>query len=157
MSALNALKVPGSITFGGVSLGLKRDVMLLREAVQTPIEAEEYGGEPVDEVLVRVVYRVGISLRGWTPAALSAIYPNVTASEITWPGTVESGTFRAAAAGILVFTPTDTAHPSFTFDVAIPRAAEIQEVAYQARTEHLLLVEFTAIRDGSAAAVTWGL
>jgi len=156
MSALNALKVPGSITFGGVSLGLIRDVMLLRDAVQTPVEGEEYGGEPVDEVLVRVVYRVGLALRGWTTASIQAIYPNVTADEITWPGSVEPGTFRAAGAAELIFTPTDTAHPSFTFDSAIPRAAEVQEVAYQARTEHLLLVEFTAIRAGSGA-VTWGL
>jgi len=65
VSALDALRVPGSVSFGGTDLGLIRDVQLLRTASQTPIEAEEFGIEIVDELFVGAVYRVGLALRGF--------------------------------------------------------------------------------------------
>jgi len=156
MSALDALKVPGSLSFGGADLGLIRNVELRREEAGGTIEAEEYGGEAADIVLARVQYRVGVALRGWNADAIGAVFPNVTGSTISWPGAKPSGYFRSQDAAALVFTPKDSNYPSYTFAMAIPRAAAELVVEYAHREEHLILCEFTAIRDVSGG-VTWGL
>jgi len=159
VSALDALRVPGSVSFGGTDLGLIRDVQLLRTASQTPIEAEEFGIEIVDELFVGAVYRVGLALRGFLSTSIAAVFPNVSAGFVQFPGAKKAGWFRSQDAAALVFTPKDSNYPGFTFAMAIPRAAEEVEVSMAARTEHLILCEFLAIREGAAptGSVSWGL
>ena len=50
MSALDALRVPGTLTWNGSDLGLIRDVQLRREGTTNPLRMEEYGGESGDAV-----------------------------------------------------------------------------------------------------------
>lgn len=159
-NALTALKVPGNVTFGGKDIGLLAQVQLRRTGSQTPINAEEFGHEIVDSVFMGANYRLAVALRGWDTDAINAVFPNVTGtSTITFPGSKKAGYFRRADSDVLVFTPRDSSHPSLTFLNAIPETAEELVVDLAARTEHLILCTFLAVRDGATpnGGVTWGL
>jgi len=158
--SLTALKVPGSVTFGGTSIGLLAQVQLRRVGKQTPIEAEEFGLEVVDSVYMGANYRLAVALRGWNTQAINTLFPNLTGTAVVnYPGTNKAGYFRRADAAALVFTPRDAAHPALTFLKAIPETVEDMTVDLAARSEHLILCTFLHVRDSGTpnGGVTWGL
>ena len=158
--SLTALRVPGTVSFGGTDLGLLAQVQLRRTGAQTPIEAEEFGLEVVDSVFVGANYRLAVALRGWNANAINSLFPNLTGTAVVnHPGSVKPGKFRRADAAELVFTPRDAAHPTLTFNDAIPETVEEMTIDFAARSEHLVLCTFLAVRDTATpeGSVTWGL
>jgi len=159
-NSLTALKVPGSITFGGVGLGSLAQVQVLRTGPQSPIEAEEFGLEITDSVYVGAIYRMALALRGWDTNAINSLFPNTTGTAVVnYPGVQKAGLFRRAEAAELIFTPRDPAHPGATFGLAIPETVEELTVELAARREHLILCRFLFVRDGATpeGGLTWGL
>jgi len=159
VSVLQALRVPGTVTFDGQDLGLLRDVMLNRTAPRTPIEPEEFGVEVVDQVFVGADYEIGLALRGFETAVVAKVFPNIVAGQVTYPGAKKAGYFLSQDAAALTFTPIDSNHPPVTFAMAIPGPAEVLEVSLAHRTEFLLLCKFRSIRDSATpeGSVAWGL
>lgn len=163
-SPLQAMKVPGQIMVNpgtitdpasGTSLGLVRDVAVLRRASVHEIVAAEHGLEPVDALRLGERWAVTFALRGFDADAIAACFPSNTFTGTTagrpglrYPGASEAGSLISGDSVVLRFTPDDPArHPGVVFYRALPIVVDELTINFEHESETLLLVGFLGIRD----------
>ena len=124
-SSASIIRVPGTIKWNGTELGTVRDKEFIPNFRARQIWAEEfgcvtdviYGGEMC---LFKAVSRYPDS------AMIANMFPN--ASGTTWSfdvnSSVRAGKSLGSAAGVLLFTPRYSGHPSITLHNAIPALDE---------------------------------
>jgi len=172
---LKALRVPGRVCinptdnppgssvpfpFGGIELGLVRDVVLRRRERRFSNTAEEFGGEPAEELYLGETWDLLFALRGFDNDAIQTLFPNTTAHAlsgqrgIVHPGSNrrEGSAWSTASAVRLLFAPDEPlSHPGVYFRSAIPLVAEELELPLSrnpdAGGELLIAVAFRALRD----------
>ena len=169
---LQALKVPGVLVVnpttapptdaaphGGTALGLVRDVVARRTARRFGIEAEEYGGEVVEELYLGESWEIVFALRSGDSDAINNIFPNTTAHAtsgargIVYPGSSRrAGSAWSTSAVKLLFSPDDPDHRAVYFRAAVPMISGELERQLDRENEALWLVGFKAQRDGTTAA-----
>lgn len=166
------LRVPGRLALdptdltlpyphGGGALGFVREVELAVSIRRVELDAEEYGGEPVDVLYAGATWGLAALLRQWDPDALARIFPaghvGVSGDRvIDHPGAVRAGTLMAATAVRMVFSPDDPAAPGVLFRRAVPLVAEQAALALALASPLEVPVVFRALRPAVGEAVEVG-
>ena len=149
--------VPGTLSFGGVVMGLLRDMVFDPHPIYRNIYAEEWGVN-VDSVYCgdRPIFRGFLrypdaNAMSSIPAAgaFSFAYNQTTSR----PGTVQSG-----RAGVMLFTPTAaTVHPGVKLYNAIPMIDDAASLQLSMGEEYGLAVSFMGTPDSSGRVYACGI
>jgi len=148
---LEALKVPGTVFVGGVSMGMVADVVVRRREIEAEaVAALEFGMEIVEDHYLGEAWSIAWAFRNWTQAKLAEALPRLSVgSGIEYPGSVlAAGTRKSSHARVVRFVPNDSANqPTVEFPSAIPMAAQTFELKFGYEPETLIGVSFLGIRD----------
>lgn len=152
--------------YGGVQLGLVRDIRY-RPGIKTKrVRAEELG-RVVEGLVANAQGVIAAVLRGWDSDAITTIYPFstvggsgtplVTANPSAADAADRAGGLVSDRAFQLVFAPTDeTNHLFVIFDFALPMLEDTAEMQFEIGTEFGLPVMFEAsarASDGRAEQI----
>ena len=141
---------------GGTSLGVVADVVLRINQVLRPIDAEEFGGEIVDDLIGPQNPVVGFLLRGLENDAVEKLFPASVVGGVTGdrvirePGGLRAGRLASTNATKLLFSPRQTAiHPAAIFFNAYPLFEETAELRFTITDDIGFPMIFRATRDGT--------
>ena len=173
---LKALRVPGQLILnptnlatarphGGLSMGLIKDVKWRRVPRYFEIEAEEFGGEVVEQIWQGESWLLVFALRSTDVDAISAAFPNSNLStttgkrRVTAPGTIREGIGLTTTPIKLLFSPDDAKNHECVYFRAAAPVSEPMEVSLGREEESLMLVSFKGFRDATtpSASVQRGL
>lgn len=173
---MKALRVPGrfvaamagqtldptaAFPCGGTALGAVVRAKLIRREVRADVLSEEYGAEPVEQIMGGERWSLAAALRGWDNDAIRAVFANTTLSTpsqfrgVDHPGTsARAGSRGSDRALPLLFVPDDRErHPGVYFAHAIPQTAEELEFELGPDREALIAVAFLALRSATGKGV----
>lgn len=149
--------------FGGVELGLVKDVILKPTQAYDVLTEEALGTEIMDVIDLGQAWRMTVAARGFDPDLLSTVFPlnsevgpTSTDRGVFYPvksdGTIyRAGTLRSANGVKLLFVPDDRdRHPAVLLYNALPFVIEDAELKCQLGDEFLIPTTFFGIRDGSS-------
>lgn len=140
---------------GGTALGMAADVIWRPNLRRGIIRGEEYGGEPVEVLLMAQTAVLGVLLRGGDNDAYSTIFDDTTVGASGVTGVDHPGTRRAGERGsdrtvALILSPFDTVnHRALLIYQAIPLLEETAELRFALKQEQVVPAIFMATRDST--------
>lgn len=136
MAATAAIRLPGTITWGGTSLGETYRQRFLPNVRTVDETAEEFGSIAVNTFYVgESPVFLGL-LRSWNATAIAAIFPMGTGATVV--ADVRSGSTRPGnelstnKGGVLLFTPFDSTLASIRIYRAVPMVQLASQITLRA-------------------------
>lgn len=149
--------------YGGTALGIVNEVRLTAATRSFPIEAEEYGGEAVDEVYQGRDWTMTATIRGYDDDTLARLFPNTAAGSssgqrvISEPGGLLAGSLLIGRVVSLLYAPFRTGDPGFLLYQALPNLRLSSSSKFGLDEDLAFDSVWRAIRDASGRTLQIGL
>jgi len=160
---LNPTAIGAAYPHGGTVLGLIDAVRLEPITRGDPIEAEEYGGEEVEDVFLGRQWTLEALLRQWDQPALALLFPGVFVGGSGQPvvrepdSSFKPGAHNSSRAQTVLFSPYDADTPGWIMYEAVPLVDRTVKLNTRIVSELTIGIVLKGYRDGADQIIDLGL